>query len=526
MTIRCVLYARTSCQPKGKPSFSLASQLDDEREYVRRLPGAVVVAEIADPAEKGPLLDRPGLNQVRRMAAAGEFDLLLAHDMDRVARKTLLQLTLEEELAECAVQIAYVAASYANDDEGRLQKQVRAAVSEYERAKILERTLRGKRRKAKEGLCPGGGRRPYGYEYDGAGHLVVIPAEAATVQLIFALYGAQCYSLAEVASELNRRQIPTQQRKNVWSRGNLRNILRNETYTGTGYYNKLQTLVPYGKKKRLRERAEWIPYPTPALVARELWQVVQERLDENRERGRKRARAPLLLTGMIRCGPCQRAYSGSSFNGWRNYRDGGGRHKLLGARHVDELVWLAIRELLLEPESLLRGRQELQERQEHQAAESPAARAQLQRQADRLTQRLDALTDLYLDGRAQMNKEEYLRRRQTLLAEQAALATQRQALDQEAVLVITPRHLTAAREFAAQVSARIDLLDEAQRRAVLQRLQLAVTVWPDEQSLEVRGVFPAPVVLSTSSTSVRQQGGLPFAFTIPLVLQLPAVIAE
>ena len=53
---------------------------------------------------------------------------------------------------------------YDDTDEGQLQKQIRAAIAEYERKKIIERSKRGKRGKAKSGYVNVGSRPSYGYK--------------------------------------------------------------------------------------------------------------------------------------------------------------------------------------------------------------------------------------------------------------------------------------------------------------------------------------------------------------------------
>ena len=84
----------------------------------------------------------------------------------------------EEELGKAGVTVRYVMGDYRDDDEGRLQNQIRAALSEYEKAKILERTGRGKQAKARRGLVVGSGGIAYGYRCDGNGGLVVEEREA------------------------------------------------------------------------------------------------------------------------------------------------------------------------------------------------------------------------------------------------------------------------------------------------------------------------------------------------------------
>jgi site-specific DNA recombinase len=60
-------------------------------------------------------------------------------------------MLIEEEFKRDGVMIEYVLGQYEDSDEGRLQKQIRASIAKYEKAKILERSKRGKQGKAKSG---------------------------------------------------------------------------------------------------------------------------------------------------------------------------------------------------------------------------------------------------------------------------------------------------------------------------------------------------------------------------------------
>jgi site-specific DNA recombinase len=73
-------------------------------------------------------------------------------------------MILEEELHRSGIVVEYVIGRYEDSDEGRLQKQIRSSIAEYEKAKILERSKRGKRGKAQSGFVLVGNRPPYGYK--------------------------------------------------------------------------------------------------------------------------------------------------------------------------------------------------------------------------------------------------------------------------------------------------------------------------------------------------------------------------
>ena len=148
MKKRAVLYARVSSDDRGKDGRNLAGQLDMCREYAHEH-GWHVVADLAedDRGASGASFDLPQLDRVREMAHDGGFDVLVVREIDRLSRSLAKQLIVEEELKRNGVEIAYVLADYDDTPEGRLMKHVRATVAEYEREKIKERMVRGRRLK-------------------------------------------------------------------------------------------------------------------------------------------------------------------------------------------------------------------------------------------------------------------------------------------------------------------------------------------------------------------------------------------
>jgi Resolvase, N terminal domain len=67
---RAILYARVSTDEQAKSGFSLAQQLEALREYTVR-EGYEVLEEVADPGQSGASLERPGMDHVRDLMAAG-----------------------------------------------------------------------------------------------------------------------------------------------------------------------------------------------------------------------------------------------------------------------------------------------------------------------------------------------------------------------------------------------------------------------------------------------------------------------
>jgi predicted site-specific integrase-resolvase len=82
---RAVLYARVSTDEQARSGYSLAQQLEAFREYAAR-EGYEVLEEVSDPGQSGASLERPGMDRVQDIVAAGGVSVVLAQDRDRIGR--------------------------------------------------------------------------------------------------------------------------------------------------------------------------------------------------------------------------------------------------------------------------------------------------------------------------------------------------------------------------------------------------------------------------------------------------------
>ena len=154
------IYSRVSTDEQTK-GYSLQTQIDACNVYAKER--RYTVTESFTDDYTGAAIDRPALNQLRDYMMNNPLDVVIVYDIDRLARKSAYQVLIEEEFKREGVVIEFVMAQYDDTDEGRLQKQIRGVIAEYEKAKILERSKRGKRGKAKSGFVVAGSRPPYGY---------------------------------------------------------------------------------------------------------------------------------------------------------------------------------------------------------------------------------------------------------------------------------------------------------------------------------------------------------------------------
>ena len=217
-TKRAVLYARVSGDDRSKEGRNLKGQLDMCRKYTTEH-GYSIVAELAedDRGASGADFDLPKLGEALDMAAASQFDVLIVRELDRFARGLAKQLIVEQQLKKSGVQIEYVLGEYPDTPEGSLMKNVRAVVAEYERLKINERMVRGRRQKVKAGNVLVYKRPPYGYRVaaeDGKTVLVVYEPQARIIRLLFLWYTegdgeGGLLSMAAIARKLSDMGVPS-----------------------------------------------------------------------------------------------------------------------------------------------------------------------------------------------------------------------------------------------------------------------------------------------------------------------------
>lgn len=101
--MRAATYARNACATQEK----ILSQSGTLHSYAAKN-GMEVVEQFADDGYSGLHLDRPGLEQLRSLAARGGFDVLLTSGPDRLARKHHLLVVILEELKGFGVKTVFV----------------------------------------------------------------------------------------------------------------------------------------------------------------------------------------------------------------------------------------------------------------------------------------------------------------------------------------------------------------------------------------------------------------------------------
>src|ERR671912_2297080 len=145
---KAVLYARVSTQEQARSGYSLGQQLEALREYAAS-EGYEVIEEVTDPGHSGASLERPGMDRVRDLVQVGGVSMVLAQDRDRFAREPAYHYLLRREFEEHGTKIRALNDRGDDTPEGELTDGILDQLGKYERAKIAERSRRGKLRKAR-----------------------------------------------------------------------------------------------------------------------------------------------------------------------------------------------------------------------------------------------------------------------------------------------------------------------------------------------------------------------------------------
>ena len=182
---RAILYARVSTDEQAKSGYSLAQQMEALREYTAR-EGYEVLEEVTDPGQSGASLERPGMDQVRDLVAAGGVSVVLAQDRDRFAREPAYHYLLRREFEEHDCKLRALNDRGDDSPEGELTDGILDQLAKFERAKTAERSRRGKQRKVREGKILRGRKPPYGFRYNASGDgLVPNESEMVVIERIF-----------------------------------------------------------------------------------------------------------------------------------------------------------------------------------------------------------------------------------------------------------------------------------------------------------------------------------------------------
>lgn len=431
------LYLRVSTEAQADEGYSLAAQAEKLEAYCR-MKGIAQFQRYVDGGFSGSNLTRPAITELVEAIRNGNVERVVVYKLDRLSRsqKDTLYL-IEDVFLPHGVDFVSINENIdTGSPYGRAMIGILSAFAQLERENIFLRTRMGMVERVKQGYWPGGGKIPFGYDYDADKGILVPNSDAETVREIYARY-LEGQSTGRIARELGLKYEHL-----------VRQILLRESNTGVIVYR--------GETYRGRHEP-LVDADTFARVARRL-----QRSDKPRA-----AASNKLLTGLLVCGHCGAKMRYQKWGGAGDKlvcysRDRSKPHLVhdancpnrgVMARRVEEVVIRDLSRLAAEPVSPRSSKKEP---------------AECRRAFDRAQRKLRRLYELFAEGEDDTLRDAIARARQECSRAEQALEHAQQAERKE--------EQDAAQQALQTIGSCWDKLSDAEKqtlvRACVQRIVL------------------------------------------------------
>ncbi len=219
------LYVRVSTDAQREEGYSIEAQKEMLEAYCK----SKHISDYSfyvDGGFSGSSVDRPEIQRLISDIKNGNISCVVVYKLDRLSRSQKDTLYLIEDVFN-PHGVGFVSLNENMDTStpiGRAMVGIMSAFAQLERETIRERTRMGMRERVKEGLWPGGGKIPFGYDYDRKRGILVPNEDAQKVKKIYELY-LSGYSFLRISRILCLSEHQAQQ------------IMLRKTNTGKIVYN-------------------------------------------------------------------------------------------------------------------------------------------------------------------------------------------------------------------------------------------------------------------------------------------------
>lgn len=277
-----VIYARYSSDNQREESIE--GQLRECKEYAERN-DITILGTYIDRALSAKTDNRPEFQHMIKDSAKGLFDVVLVWKLDRFARNRYDSARYKNLLKKNGVKVISARENISEGSEGIILEAMLEGYAEYYSAELSEKVIRGLTDNALK--CKyNGGTVPMGYYIDEQQYYQIDPKTAPVVLEMFTKYseGATMQELVNLLNSRGMRSI----RGGKITLNIMNHLLKNRRYMGE-----------YSYRDVVKEDG------IPAIVPKELFERVQERLAKNKKApARHKAEDDYLLTTKLYCGKC------------------------------------------------------------------------------------------------------------------------------------------------------------------------------------------------------------------------------
>jgi site-specific DNA recombinase len=418
------LYARKSTDVEDKQVLSIDAQLNELREFARREKLAISAEFIEKQSAKIP--GRPIFNQVMDRLEAGEAIGIVAWHPDRLSRNGVDsgRITFALDAGKLS-HLKFPSFWFENTPQGKFMLNMAFSQSKYYVDALSDNTKRGLREKVRRGEYPS--RAPLGYLHDGRSKTIILDPELAPIiKEIFERYASGKETLDTIRTFLAGKRILTKNNKKLLGRARISYLLSNPFYYGLFRYS---GEVHEGKH--------------PAVISKALFDRVQEILTSRSKRKEVKIKSPKAFTGLLRCVECGGSITAEVQKGHTYYRCTKKNRISVWCSQpyvreevLDQELSSLIAKYVVGPDWAGEMLAMLEAERKQHAQSTGALIAERRAELEKLTQKLQRLTDAFLD--AVIDRETYAAEKEKILSQKKSLAEQRDNLSQGQIYWLEP----------------------------------------------------------------------------------------
>lgn len=274
MDKKAAIYIRVSTDAQAEEGYSIEAQQEQLTAYCISK-NIKNYDYYIDRGWSGSNIDRPELQRLINDAKSKKLSHCIVYKLDRLSRSQKDTLYLIEDIFN-PNNVNFISLNESMDTStpmGRLMLGILSAFAQLERENIRMRTRMGMKERVKNGLWMGGGRIPFGYDYDKTQGILVPNSDAHKVKEIYDLYlnGYSAQNIANIIG-LKYERLAIQ-------------ILKRKTNYGVIEYN----------------GEEYQGKHTP-IISKETYDLAMQEME--RRSNKYVGVTEHLLTGLVYCGKC------------------------------------------------------------------------------------------------------------------------------------------------------------------------------------------------------------------------------
>lgn len=288
--MQAALYVRVSTLEQVTDGYSIGVQKEKLSAYAAAQ--SYDITDIySDEGFSGKDLHRPAIERLLVDVKNGKVNTVLIYKLDRLSRHVKDVLELVELFDKYSVSLYSLTEQLdVSSPFGRAALKMSATFSELERETIVERMQMGKDARARSGkyTCPG--KSPFGYKLDKEhDRMEIVPEEAEAVRDMYAKY-IEGYTFRKLYTYCREKYPDIRFFSNSMC---CKPVIERPLYAGYFYHN-----------GELIKATNYEP-----IISYETYLQAQEAVKRNTTK-REHDNTPYLLTGLVYCAKCGRAFCG------------------------------------------------------------------------------------------------------------------------------------------------------------------------------------------------------------------------